>query len=679
MDINEINIWKARINRAKSMQQKMHSIWKDSLDLYNCIFFEKIYGGLDPERVDVHFANWFINNTIPLVYFRDPYIFIKGRSERYFGFAETLETAINIFWKKLELKQQFKKVILSACLMPPGWLKVGYTAKIGQDIAKLDEIRQKTLIQNIKDSVTGIFKKEKEELTIEEQGILNEYIEEESIFATWLSSWNILMPEGYHQISQMPYLIEIEDIPKIDFLANPLYKNKNIAKETRSLSLDETGGKELRKPTYNRLSSGSVDDETAIIRLYHIWDRRTNKRLVISDEANEEHFSGNWSYDFQGFPYEPLIFDDTLPSQNESNPYPPNLILPILPQIIEQSQSRTQMVKWRKRASAIILAQKGLITEEDMRQIEKTEGVQLCLVSNIGAYQMTQVPNLPAGVFDVDRVIKEDLQMGTSMGQLMFQPMAGQRTATQARIGQSGLELKASARVDVVEDFTIKVAKKLCLLLWQFYDRDKISEIIGAPVTENMWIDLPDDIKERKRIMNSEIQFRIDAGSTAPPKDETVDRKQYLDAVSIAGSIAPERLRKDETLKSIFKTFKHVKDVEKIVYSNDEDEAKTAEEENQYMLQGMSQAVSPNENHDIHIKIHSQVVDNELVDTHIVKHGNFLGLISQQGKGASPQEGDLRPPKKSLTPEIERQGIIDEGDIYQSAENLGVGTGSEAI
>lgn len=665
-----IEIWKSRIERAKSKQQEQHSIWENSIDLYNCQYFDK-YFTPNSDRVDVHFANWYINNFIPLVYFRDPYIFVKGRSEKYFEFARTLETAINVYWKKLELKQQFKRVILSAALMPPGWIKVGYTAKIGQDVAELEEIRQKTLVQNIKSAITGVFKQEKN-LTPEQQGVLNEYIEEEDIFATWIPSWNILMPEGYHLVSQMPYLIEIEDIPKVDFLANPLYKNKNKAKESSSLNIDETGGEKLRKPTYNKTSSGT-DDETTIIRLYHIWDRRTNQRLVMSDYADDFHFKGKWSYDFHGFPYEPLIFDETLPSLDKSNPYPVNALIPILPQIKEQSNLRTQMVNWRKRASAIILAQKGLATEEDLAQIENTEGVQIALVGNIGAFQMSQTPNLPQGVFNIDDIIKQDLQMGTNMGQLMFQAQEGQRTATQAQIGQSGLQLKSSARVDCVEDLTNKVAKKLILLMWQFFDADKISEIIGEQVTPRMWLPLPEDIKERKRIMNAEIQIRIDAGATAPPKDETVDRKQLLDFASIVSTIAPEKLKKGKFVEKLTERFKFVKDVEQVIKTDEEGETMTAQEENQYMLQGMPQAVSPNEDHEIHIQVHSQIKDNPLAVEHISKHGAFMGIFPQAGVGSTPQQGDMRPPTKSTNPEIVRQGNTNQGDINQSVQNVGIG------
>lgn len=661
--MKDLSVWKYRIERALALQSTMHPQWQNAIDLYNCAFFERLFGGLDTNRVDVHFANWYISNLVPLVYFRDPFIFVKATHNQYSDFAYTMEKVINYYWRELYLKDEFKRCILSGLLMPPGWIKIGYTAKIGQDIAKLDEEEQKSLIKNIKETITGIFK-EKEEKTPEEQGIINEYIKEENIFATWVSSWNMLMPEGYQNIHKMPYLIEIEDMPIIDFLVNPLYKNKDDIKPSRQLQPSVSPSGNLNKPSYARDYSAK-DDGLSIIRLFHIEDKRSGKRYTISLEGDEPHFQGDMVCP-EGFSYEPLYFEETLPLKDKANPYPPNVIQPILPQIIEQSMARTQMAKHRKRSGSMILAQKGLASDEDMAQISDTEQVQLLLVSNLAAFQMTQTAPLPADVFKIDEVIKQDLQMGTNMGQLMFQAMQGQRTATQARIGQSGLELKASARVDVVEGLTTRVARKIGQFAWWYLRRDKISEIIGEEVNEQMWPTPPENITERKKLIQAEISFRIDAGSTAPPRDETVDRKQFLDAISIAANIAPERLNKDETFKAMFKTFKYIPDIEKIVISNDNAEMQAAQQENQLMLQGMPQVVSPNENHNIHISVHQQVAGNELVDQHILEHGNFLGK-------SSPQEANKKT--QSTNPEIVRQGAQDQSDVMQATENMGVGTG----
>jgi len=261
----------------------------------------------------------------------------------------------------------------------------------------------------------------------------------------------------------------------------------------------------------------------------------------------------------------------------------------------------------------------------------------------------------------------------------MFQAQPGQRTATQASIGQGGLQAKMSANVDTIEDFTVEVATALAQLAWQFYDRDKIEEIIGEKATDKIWIDLPDDPEERRRVIRSELQFKIDAGSTAPPKDETVDRIQLLDYASVVMSIAPERIKKDEFLKQLTRKFKFIKDVDKIVIGFDEEEKQRAQQENQLMTQGHPCLVGPNEPHDVHIQQHVQAKGHPLVDKHIVEHGQRMGLIDKSGKGQGPQEGDARGPMQSTNPEQMRQSAPSKAGINQSVQNLGAGSRSAGI
>jgi hypothetical protein len=211
-------------------------------------------------------------------------------------------------------------------------------------------------------------------------------------------------------------------------------------------------------------------------------------------------------------------------------------------------------------------------------------------------------------------------------------------------------------------------------LIWWFYDKDKISEIIGEDVTDNMWMKRPDDLNERRRIMQAEMQFIIDAGSTAAPKDESVDRKQLLDMISIAGTIAPERINKGEAVKALFKKFKFAKDLKKVVITSDEEEQQAAIQENQLLGNNMPQVVSPNENHVIHLQVHQQGKPTPSMDVHMKEHGKFLGIPDEGNKGAVPGN---RPPMQSSNPRIVRQGNTNQGDLMQESNNLGVGTGPE--
>lgn len=684
----KVKLWIGLIQRAEGMQATKHDEWNKAISLLDCQYFDKHASRMD-ERVEVNFINWYVSNLIPLIYFRDPYIFIKSKTDDWTRFAETLEKVVNATWKDQKLKQQFKRVILSALLQPPGWINTGYTAQIEEDIAKVDENKEKGVIQTIKDVIKGVVGKKDEKLP-EQMGVLNQNIKEESIFADWIPSWNVLMPPGYHLVSKMPWICFYEDVAMMDFMANPLYKNKQ---NMHGVYKDDSvsGGKVIRKVIFeDPIPYSDIKDEITTIRLYHVWDRRTQRRFTLSLMCDDFHFEGDWPYDFEGFPLEELVFEETLPTNKEDNrgPYPYNIVRPILPQVLENSNARTQMSAWRRRASAIIMVQADMATEDDMNQIQSSSAVQLIRVSNIGAFQMSQTPALPQGVFQVNEVIQEDLQMATNMGQIMFRPQQGQRTATQAQIAQSGLQLKVSAKQDCVEDFTVCIAKKIAQLAWQFYDREKVQELIGEVVSDVMWPDLPKDRKERRRMINN-MKIFIDAGSAAPPKDETVDRKQLLDFLQFAGAVAPERLNKDEVLKAGFKRWKFEKDLDKLVITNDDGEIQAAGEENALMASNIPCIVSPNNNHILHLQEHAKAPPTTARDQHMLEHAKFGGLLpgasgaASEGQQAAqqsggPQAGDTNPPMKSTNPETQRQGIPATDRMAASANDMGAGTGMKA-
>ena len=678
-----IEDWKGKVKEAEGVQSEMHKEWGISIDLYNCKYTDT-NAAYDPERVDVHFINWYVTNLVSLCYFRDPYIFFKSKTDEYDRFCETLEKVINAEWKRLNLKEQFKDVVLSGLLTSPGWLKLGYTAKIGQDEAKNDENKEKeetkSLVSSIKDVLLGTATKKEETKEPSEKGVLNYNIQEESIFVTWIPSWNMLIPPGYHRIKDIPYIIQSEKMTMQDFIENPDYKNKDDIRVTYEAQQQSDGVRLQKVPYDTSVTPVNNKSELSTITLYHIWDRRSQTRMTCSMQGDSWHREGDWPYDFDGLPYEDCMFDKTLPGKEKANPYPPNCVRPILPQVIEQSNIRTQMSRWRKRASSIIIAQRDKLTEQDMNQLENTDALQICYVSDISGIQMSQTPQLPQQIFEVGAEIQQDLQSATNMGQLMFAPQPGQRTASQAKIGQQGLQLKISAKQDVIEDLSVRIARKMAQMCWQFYDRKKVEEIIGETVSEQMWPDLPEDKEERRKIIRN-LKCFIDQGSAAPPKDETTDKKQLLDFLSFVSAFAPERLKKDEVLKVGFKKWKFEKDVDKLVITNDDEEEKCAEEETGFLEANHPCIVSPNNNHQIHLQVHAQGKKTPALAQHILDHAKFAGLLpGAQGPGSEggnskpkPQQGDKRMPQTSLTPELTRQRAPNSGHIMGEGQNRGAG------
>jgi hypothetical protein len=120
------------------------------------------------------------------------------------------------------------------------------------------------------------------------------------------------------------------------------------------------------------------------------------------------------------------------------------------------------------------------------------------------------------------------------------------------------------------------------------------------------------------------------------------------------------------------------KDLERLIRGNEEQEIQAAQEENKLLLQGVRQIVTPNENHDLHLKVHGQVYKTPGMnitpefDEHVQTHGMFY---QQQMPQLSPQKGDTKPGALTTMPELKRRGVPDNVDLVGGATNIGQGTG----
>src|SRR3990167_5382897 len=226
----------------------------------------------------------------------------------------------------------------------------------------------------------------------------------------------------------------------------------------------------------------------------------------------------------------------------------------------------------------------------------------------------------------------------SGMAQLLqVNPTPGVETLGEARIIQAGSELRTSDKVSIIEDFTVDIARGLASLAWEFLDRQRVSEIMGRLVSLEEWPVLPEDKDERRRILQAELAFRIDSGSTRPPQDNLVEQRLWRDHMIALKQMFPHMLN-DEVLIQQFLKKIEFKDFERAIRGNEELEVQAANQENEMLDQNIPiPGVSPNERHDIHIPIHSQGQMTQAKQLHIMEHQKMmqLGSAQQPGQGGS--------------------------------------------
>lgn len=664
----DLQQWMARINRAEQLQSERKQERLQAIKLYTGTFFGSPINN-NTEMSEVNFLYEFVDVLVSAIYARDPHIFVRATSGKMGGFAETMEEVINHEWRRLKLKKKMISCIIDSILQPPGFIGVGYTF--------ISE--QKKFQKEIEREFPELKDPNKTEKTESEQGILDETIKFDDCFAEHISSWNVLWPDGYHVIRDCPYLFVKQRITLEDLHANPLFnKNKFKISGNSSTTVNSTKPKTMRDTPLNIPLISQSDKDLIVIDLFHVWDRRGMEIFTMARNFTDGVlFEKKWDYLPTGFPFFDLIFNEIPATDEKANSYPLSDVIPMFPQLKELSLLASAMMRHRKRAGTLLLGKKGQVSEVEADQIQRSKDVDMVLLDDISenAVRGFTPPALPQDFYALREAVLEDLFRISGYQQLLGSAR-GVETATESENIRAGAVLRQTRRIDVIEDFSREVAIYLAGLIWQFKTRAQIEEIIGEPVDEEMWPTVPEDLDEARRIIQKQINFYIEAGSTRPPKDEAVERKQWMDLTGTIKANFPGRIKDDVYLKQLLKKFDY-KDIEKMIIGFDDEETAVAQEENKLLMQNIPQLVGPNENDLLHLQVHAQVYQvpgmtpTDAMNQHVAKHAENL---ERKNPTMSPQKGDSRIAPKTTTPDQKRQGVPEYADILggiRSQEGIG--------
>ena len=660
MKSNEIQIWQHRISKAEEYLNRQKLERNTAIKLYTGTYFGDLYKATS-DFSEVNFVYEYVDVLISSIYARDPFIFVKATTGRRAAFAETMQTALNYYWRELKIKKKMHSCLIDAVLQPPGWINLGYMfykSKINKEIEES--------FPELKDT--------KPVPTESEMGIYDESRKVDDIFCEQVSSWNVMFPEGYHNIRECPYLIVKQKISLEDLYINPMFNNNkfkiNSSNAYGSGKLPQKYDMKASVNIFGGTTNQITDYESLFTDLFHVFDRRGMQMFTVARNFMDATlFEKKWEIMSEGFSLFPLFFNEVPSTDEKCNAYPMSDIVPMFPQLKELSLISSAMLRHRNRAGTLLLGKKGIIKETDAANIQKASDVDFILLPDISESVVRGFtpPALPQDFYRLRDMLLQDLLRVSGYAQLLGQSQ-GIDTATESENVKQGAMLRQSRKVDTIEDFIQDIAVYLSGLIWQFKTKEEIAEIIGEDVDEEMWPTLPEDFNEARRIIQKEISFRIEAGSTRPPKDEAVERKQWMDLSAMIKASFPNRIKDDAYLKQILKKF-DFKDLENVIIGHDEEETVVAQEENKLLLQNVVQIVSPNENHMLHLQIHAQAYQvpglklTDAMDKHIDDHAKFMEMKNPK---AVPQRGDVKPPMQSTTPEASRGGVTAFSDILGS-------------
>lgn len=586
---------------------------------------------------------------------------------------------INRYWKILKMKKKIKSTIQNSVLQPPGIIELGYL------FVKEAQENKSTITKQLEEEFPEL--KEVKYDVMEDIGVFDETVQDDDVFANIRSPWNVLWPQGYHDIRECPYMVIWTKVSLLDVHNNPMFnaakyriRGSQVKDRVNNKVSFNPNGINMSTPAY---SGNDFDKENIEVKLYYVYDRRGQRRFVLADNFNESDlFERKWNYLSEGFPLFPLIFNEIPESLEDAHSYPLSDIVPMLPQLKELSKISSAMMRHRKRSGSIIFARRGAMSPAEITNISNAGDLDIVEVENIDDSTIKAVtpPALPADFYKLRDQILQDLFRISGFEQLL-QSARGVETATESENLRAGALLRQAEKIDIIEDYIVDIARYLMGLIWQYKTRKDISELLGEEISAEMWPDLPTkengeiDFRKARKIVQNDLFLTIEAGSTRPPKDEAVERKQWMDVIGTIKANFPGRLRDDIVLPQLLKKF-DFKDIDQAVIGFDKEEQQVALQESQLLLQGVAVPVSPNNNHAIHLQVMAYIMQQagdavtKEFEEHLIQHDTYQKQFSPT---VAPQKGDSRIAPQTTTPEIKRRGVPENVDLLGSTRVSEVG------
>jgi len=624
------------------MRQR-HKTWRRLLKTYELDFDVP---GLDDDKI-VKISRMYplARQIIASVSFNYPHVFFKVEEPGREFAADILERVANAALEQMDAKREVQQAIFDALFCSVGWLKFGYNPPGDNDIVAP---------YTINDEAENDFP----------------YVHRVSPFNIYLDP---LTPP--HKLSSARYLIEKMVVPLEFVREDSRFVNRRQIQPMAEDEKQDTFLYESQDAEYSdehdAVTSAKVRGQ--MVCLYEVHDRLHKKRITFAEGVTEpieevdhpmlamepvtapDPFTGEpmMTGEFRpaggylvdgGFPYHALKFDQT---ERSFYGEPPMAYVEDTQSLIVESVSRRADLL--KRFQRIVLASRRereanqdigdtlesgrdgeIIWVEDpntsMREMNfgNPPPDQLGIESDARSYEEQSLNVSQLAMGGGPKVTATQASLQASFSQINREWMQLRVADTYRAIVRNTLRMMADARY-TPENFLVNVARDT---------EDPVYEAVSAD------------------LLRVRYKIDIEAGSMQP-LTEQLERQDALQLFNMTINL-PE-INRIEAIKGLLSAFR-VQDIDKYLGNReDADTVKAANLENvAYLVNGGDPGVTPMENHQLHIQLHSQIQQLpqfqqllpaqqqqvlQVVQAHVGQHQQYLQQMAQGVAPAAPSGG----------------------------------------
>ena len=590
VDYKKLEYWTPFLKRAENARNQYAESyeWRKLKRLWNTggQTVEVIYDA--PKQVPsgtakAAFPNWiyaFGQIFIPAVYWRHPEILVFPRSEQYTLNAKIAKERINRAFRETHFRHQARKALLDCLIYGHGWVKLGWYTRFGQVPPGVIPEGQK------------IGKESKTDVQL--------YLQNDNPYAYRVSPELILVDPDASSYEEARWIAQVSYVP-IDRL-----KEDPFLKFTDNLVA-------YGYPETENWITSPKEKSVKWAKRYEIWDRENDQVLIWcegSPKINRRIFP--WPYQgLHGFPFKLLTVTDAIDEL-----FPPSPILPWLPLVDELALIRTLKMEHLRLMVTKLLVQEGTLDEDQIRNLaDPTQKV--VFTKDLNGIREIRGLQPDANLYASEDKTKEDLREISGFSELLSGSVPFSRiAATTSAIMAKNAALRFEFFSERVADWIIECAKDLFKIVVDFQSYPQVVRIGEEPELVDLQYD--------KKAIEGEFTFSVDIQEMSISSKEQRIKEAYDKLVALAPF--PET-----------KNYSLIKDFLNAYGSSDPDKFLNPPPgppldpiwENQQMARGYPIEPNPNEDTELHLRVHGDFVGSEFYRRLVAQNPQIGHIFSE--------------------------------------------------
>ena len=496
----------------------------------------------------------FIDILVSFLYAKDPDVtalpapVVGDTSKDAVDFAATITIIVSKLWKKARLKKAARKMVRSSLSVGPGWLKVIMTHETKRDPEV--EVKLNDLEDNLLRLQFAETELQEDELDADQREVKIRDMEllQESLRAKLEVAHRFGLAIDFVQADDMQVSMDVSDLSDYldaDWNSNEIYIrtdeirtkfprltledaaqaasfHQRKTEQLDTSSAEEPHGVDIRHQShqvhgrFHRAEAGGTGDEVTFARVIELWDNRDNHIKTMIDGI------GRWAIEPYPPPYAssrfyPYFLLSLFEVDGERHPQSLSDRLKKLQDEYSSKRSNSRLATERSIPATLFDAQG--ISPTDVKKIEAGVAQELIGLSPTKGDDLRKlfaakpVAEIDPRVYDTGPVLRDMERVG-GVQEALSQSISVEKTATEAKIQDTGFASRTGADRDSLEDVLLDMAEYTTELALQAIPVEEAQRMAGLKA---FW---PKEMPFEDIV--TLVELDIEAGSTGKPNQESL-------------------------------------------------------------------------------------------------------------------------------------------------------------